>query len=363
MDDDFIRGKTMVHDLDPFIFHITETFGPRWYGFAYLMGFLCAYLMIKWIANRQNSDLRGEMVSDFVTYAAFGTLIGGRLGYCLFYDQSLLWSFRTAPPFWGVLAVNEGGMASHGGIIGIIVACFLYARKHHLNPIYLLDIVSIVGPIGVFFGRIANFINGELVGRIAPSNFPFGVRFPTDIINWPQYEFDRLSTLAPVVEKVGITTGRWLQIISDSRSSSTAREELYNTLYKLINEIQNGNHALRDLIGPLLDYRYPSQIFAALSEGLFTFLVLFFLARKSHKPGFIAGSFIICYAIVRIGNEMFRMPDIQIGFQALGLTRGQWLSVAMLALGVFMLFYWYRTQTQTVHGWLRGENIKLGGRK
>ena len=353
----------MVHDLNPFIFRITETFGPRWYGFAYLLGFLCAYLVIKWLAERQNSDLQGEMVSDFVTYAAFGTLIGGRLGYCLFYDQALLWSFRPSVPFWGVLAVNEGGMASHGGIIGIIVACFLFARKHHLNPVYLLDVVSIVGPIGVFFGRIANFINGELVGRVAPSDFPLGVRFPSDILNWPQYEYDRLPTLAPVVEKLGVTPTRWLEIVKDSQASATAKDELYNTLYAIINKIQNGDHALRDLIGPILDYRYPSQLFAGLSEGLFTFLVLFFLARKSRRPGIIAGSFIVCYAIVRIINEMFREPDIQIGYQALGLTRGQWLSVGMFAFGVFMLFYWSRTQTQTIHGWMRGENVKLGSRK
>lgn len=353
----------MVHDLNPFIFRITETFGPRWYGFAYLMGFLCAYLFIQWLVRRQNSELRSELVADFVTYAAFGTLIGGRLGYCLFYDQSLLWSFRPTLPFWGVLAVNEGGMASHGGIIGIVVACFLFARKNYLNPVYLLDIVSIVGPIGVFFGRIANFINGELVGRIAPASFPLGVRFPSDILNWPNYEYDRLQSLSPVVDKMGITATKWLEIVRDSRSSAVARDELYSTLYKIINEIQNGNHALRDLIGPILDYRYPSQIFAGLSEGLFAFLVLFFLARKSRRPGFIAGSFIVCYALVRIINEMFREPDIQLGFQALGLTRGQWLSVAMFIFGIFMLFYWNRTQTQTVHGWMRGENIKLGQRK
>jgi len=353
----------MVHDLNPFIFRITETFGPRWYGFSYLLGFLCAYLVIRWLVERQNTDFTSEMVSDFVTYAAFGTLIGGRLGYCLFYDQSLLWSFRPSLPFWGVLAVNEGGMASHGGIIGIIVACFLFARKHHLNPVYLLDVVSIVGPIGVLFGRIANFINGELVGRVAPADFPLGVRFPSDILNWPQYEYDRLPTLTPVVEKLGINPTRWLEIVKDSQASSTAKDELYNTLYTIINKIQNGDHALRDVIGPILDYRYPSQLFAGLSEGLFTFLVLFFLARKSRRPGVIAGSFIVCYAIVRIINEMFREPDIQIGYQALGLTRGQWLSVGMFAFGVFMLFYWSRTQTQVIHGWMRGENVKLGSRK
>ncbi|MFN3453589.1 MAG: prolipoprotein diacylglyceryl transferase [Pseudobdellovibrio sp.] len=353
----------MIHDLNPFIFRISENFGPRWYGFSYLLGFLCAYLMIKWLVKRQSSELAPELVSDFITYAAFGTLIGGRLGYCLFYDQSLLWSFRSSVPFWGVLAVNEGGMASHGGIIGIVVACFLYARKHRLNPIYLLDLVAIVGPIGVFFGRIANFINGELVGRIAPESFPYGVRFPSDILNWPGYEFERLSTLTPVVENIGITASKWTELISNYRSSPEARDEVYGALYRIINEIQNGNGTLKQLLGPLLDYRYPSQIFAALSEGLFTFLVLFFLARKSRRPGFIAGSFIICYALVRTLNEFFRSPDIQIGFQLWGLTRGQWLSIVMFLFGVFMIFYWNRTQTQSIHGWLRGEDVKLGSRK
>ena len=353
----------MVHDLNPFIFKITENFGPRWYGFSYLLGFLCAYLMIKWLVRRQSSEFNSELVSDFITYAAFGTLIGGRLGYCLFYDQSLFWSFRSSVPFWGVLAVNEGGMASHGGIIGIVVGCFLFARKYRLNPIYLLDLVAIAGPIGVIFGRIANFINGELVGRIAPENFPYGVRFPSDILNWPTYEPDRLTTLSTVVEKVGVQSSKWLELMGSFKSNVQSRDEIYSALYAIIHKIQNGDTALRDTLGPLLDYRYPSELFAGLTEGVFTFLILFFLARKSRRPGFIAGSFIICYAIMRIINEMFREPDIQIGFQALGLTRGQWLSLGMFTFGVVMLFYWTRTQTQTVHGWMRGEDVKLRSRK
>lgn len=353
----------MIHDLNPFIFHITDSFGPRWYGFSYLLGFLCAYLIIRWLVVRQDSDLKSEMVSDFVTYAAFGTLIGGRLGYCLFYDQSLIWSFRTSLPFWGVLAVNEGGMASHGGIIGIIVACFLFGRKYRINPVYLLDIVAIAGPIGVFFGRIANFINGELVGRIAPESFPLGVRFPSDILNWPTYEFSRLSSLSPIVEKIGVSSTKWADWMNTYKTVPDSRDEIFSTLYKVINEIQNGNHGLRDLIGPLLDYRYPSQLFAAAGEGLFTFLVLFLLARKSRRPGFIAGSFVMCYAVVRTVDEFFRAPDIQIGFQALGLTRGQWLSIVMFLCGVVMVFYWGRTQSQMVHGWQRGEDVKLKSRK
>lgn len=353
----------MVHDLSPFIFKISDNFGPRWYGFSYMLGFVCAYFLIHWLARRQRAGLSSEMVSDLVTYCAFGTLIGGRLGYCVFYDPELLWSFSSQLPFWKALAVHEGGMASHGGIIGIIIACWLFARKHSVNWVYLLDVVAIVGPIGVIFGRIANFINGELVGRIAPIDFPYGVRFPTDILNWPGYEFDRLSTLSQIAQKVGLPSGKWEELLQNYRMDQAARDQVFDVLNKIIYQIQNGDSAVKELIAPLLDYRYPSQIFAMLTEGVLTFLVLFFLARKSRRPGFIAGSFIICYACVRIFNEMFRMPDIQIGFQLLGLTRGQWISIGMLVFGFIMSFYWARTQSQTIHGWLRGEDVKLGGRR
>ncbi|MBC7741730.1 MAG: prolipoprotein diacylglyceryl transferase [Bdellovibrionaceae bacterium] len=358
----------MVHDLSPFIFKFPETslwgteFGFRWYGFSYMLGFICAYYLICWLAERQRAGLTRAMVGDFITYAAIGTLVGGRLGYCLFYDPTLFISFRSAFPFWGVLAVNEGGMASHGGIIGIVIACFLYARKMGLNYVYLLDLAAITGPIGSFFGRLANFINGELVGRTAPADFPLAVKFPSDILNWPTYEFDRLSQLTPVVEKLGVQGSRWSEMLSTYRTSPTSRDGVYGVLYKVIHEIQNGNDAVKAAIAPILDPRHPSQLYAALSEGLITFCILFFLARKSRRPGFIAGSFIITYAIARIINEQFRMPDIQIGFQALGLTRGQWLSVAMLLVGIIAIFYWTRTQSQTVFGWKRGESVRVGRR-
>ena len=175
--------------------------------------------------------------------------------------------------------MNEGGMASHGGIIGIVVGCMLYARKAGLNYVYLLDVASIVGPIGVFFGRIANFINGELVGRVAPADFPLAVKFPSDILNWPQYDFQRLATLSPVVEKLGINSGQWTDMLAKYRIDQATRDQVFSALYKVIHEIQNGNSALKEAIAPVLDPKYPSQIFAALSEGVFTFLVLFFLAR------------------------------------------------------------------------------------
>lgn len=357
-----------VHDLSPFILKLPETslwgdqFGFRWYGFSYVLGFICAYQLIIWLAGRQRAGLTAPMVGDFITYAAVGVLLGGRLGYCVFYDPALFFSFKSGFPFWGVLAVNEGGMASHGGVIGVLTACIIFAKKRGLNYAYLLDLAAITGPIGFFFGRIANFINGELVGRIAPESFGYSVKFPSEIINWPNYSFDRLATLSGVMEKIGIDSSKWSELLGGFRTDIAAREQVYAALYKVVHEIQSGNSALKEIIAPVLDVRYPSQLLAALTEGLLSFLVLFFLARKPRKPGFIAASFGIVYAVSRIFNEYFREPDIQIGYQLWGLTRGQWLSVAMFCAGLALMFYWSRTQSQTVFGWRRGESVKVGRR-
>lgn len=102
--------------------------------------------------------------------------------------------------------------------------------------------------------------------------------------------------MAPLTEKVGLAAGKWSDLLGSFRTNQASRDQVYEVLNKIIYEIQNGNSGVKELIGPLLDYRYPSQLFAMLTEGVFTFLLLFFLARKSRRPGFIAGSFIICYA-------------------------------------------------------------------
>jgi phosphatidylglycerol:prolipoprotein diacylglycerol transferase len=350
----------VVHDFDPFALRISGEFGVRWYGLSYMMGFIFAYLLMRWITPRQRAGLNPQMVGDFITYVAFGTLLGGRLGYVLFYGQDLFFKFKSAFPFWGVLAVNEGGMASHGGIIGIVVACMLFARKHSINFLYLLDLAAVSGPIGVFFGRIANFINGELVGRECDPSFPLAVKFPQDIYLWPSQDLNKVSGLASVMEKIGISQDQWLSLIEKFRFDPTSHEQVYAAMTRLVNAIQDGNVAAKIAIEPLLTPRYPSQLFAALGEGLFTFVILFMLWKKSRKPGFIASMFVLIYAVVRVIDENFRMPDAHIGFQWWGLTRGQWLSVGMFVIGLFMMFFWSRVSIFQIPGWGRGHSIKLG---
>ena len=113
-----------VHHLSPFAIQFTETFGIRWYGLAYLAGFLLCFFVTDWMAKKGLILLDRDKVSDFITFGAIGTLVGGRLGYAVFYAPELLLSWSSAFPYWGVLEVHKGGMASHGGIIGIMFAFF-----------------------------------------------------------------------------------------------------------------------------------------------------------------------------------------------------------------------------------------------
>lgn len=353
----------MVHDLRPVIFYVYGDLGVRWYGLSYLVGFFLAYLIARWLVKRQGTDITGEMVGDLATYCAIGTLVGGRLGYCLFYSPDLFLKFKPEFPFWGVFAVNEGGMASHGGMIGIVVACVLFAHKYGISRLYLFDLATVSGSIGVAFGRIANFINGELVGRECDPNFAWAVKFPSDIYLWPAQEPQRLQGLADVVEKVpGGSREQWLEWVSQISSNLAAKANINHMLVTIVEQIQNGNEAAKLAIAPLLTPRHPSQLYAAFGEGLVVFVVLMALWYRPRKAGVIGASFLVIYGIVRIVQEQFRMPDAHLGFQALGLTRGQWLSVVMTLIGLGLAIFWSRSGSQLIAGWGRVQSIKINRR-
>lgn len=353
----------MVHDLDPVLIHIYKDIGIRWYGLSYIVGFIIAFIVMRWLTKRQKADMSTDLLSDFITYIVVGTIVGGRLGYVFFYSPDLLFKFKSDFPFWGLLAVNEGGMASHGGMIGIVLATWLFSRKHNLNFLYLLDLTAIAGPLGVTMGRIANFINGELVGRPASPDLKWAVKFPQDIFRWPQESPQKLNELAPVVEKFGESPTQWVDWVQQMRTDPAARDKVIQGLNRIITEIQSGNTAIKEAIAPLLTPRHPSQLYAAFFEGVFIFLILLILWRKPQKPGFIAASFIVLYSIVRLIDEYFRMPDAHIGFQLFGLTRGQWLSIVMLIIGLVFMFIWTRSGTFTVQGWGRVQGLKVGRRR
>lgn len=159
-----------VHDLSPFLIRFGENFGLRYYGLAYMLGFLGAFWLLNRYARAGRSLLPAAQIGDFMMAIILGVLLGGRLGYFLLYQPDLLFSNPLA-----FLRVWEGGMASHGGFIGVGVALWWFARSSRIPALHLSDLAASTTAIGLMFGRIANFINGELWGKT--TDVPWAVIF------------------------------------------------------------------------------------------------------------------------------------------------------------------------------------------
>ena len=156
-----------INNFDPVAFQIMS-FEIRWYSLAYIAGIIIGWMLCKKIFI-QKSDIN-EKFDDYVTYLVIGIIIGGRLGYIIFYNFNYYIN-----NFFDIFKVWEGGMSFHGGLIGIIVASILFSKKHNQDSFLYMDLVSLVAPIGIFFGRLANFINSELYGT--PTDIPWAVTF------------------------------------------------------------------------------------------------------------------------------------------------------------------------------------------
>ena len=156
-----------INNFDPVALQIMS-FEFRWYSLAYIAGIIIGWLLCKKILI-QKSDIN-EKFDDYITYLVIGMIIGGRLGYIIFYNFSYYIN-----NFFNIFKVWEGGMSFHGGLIGIIVASILFSKKHNQDSFLYMDLVSLVAPIGIFFGRLANFINSELYGT--PTDIPWAVTF------------------------------------------------------------------------------------------------------------------------------------------------------------------------------------------
>jgi len=165
-----------VHDLDPFLIEFGDGFGIRWYGLAYLFGLAAGWWLMRRWTRKGLVPTDEKAIADLVMAIGIGMIVGGRLGYCLFYQPSLFVTWSDSVPWWGVLAINEGGMASHGGIVGFFIGGWWFARKRGI-PLWVLgDCVATAIPSGIIAGRLANFINGELYGRV--TDVPWAVIFP-----------------------------------------------------------------------------------------------------------------------------------------------------------------------------------------
>jgi phosphatidylglycerol:prolipoprotein diacylglycerol transferase len=263
-------------NLDP----VLISFGPvaiRWYALAYIVGILLGWLYARSIIKRESlwggkAPLTPTDFDDFVLWVTLGIILGGRIGYVLFYNPG----YFLEHPLQTVELWN-GGMSFHGGFAGCVVAVVLFARHRRLPVMSLGDLTCAAAPIGIFLGRIANFINGELWGR--PSDVPWAMVFPN--------------------------------------------------------------------AGSLP--RHPSQLYEALLEGLVLFIALMLLIRAGalRRPGFILGAFAFGYGVARSLGELFREPDVQLGFLWGGLTMGMLLSVPLILAGVILMaLAWRRDRAQ-----------------
>ena len=275
-------------EIDPIIFTILGL-PVRWYGMTYLAGFLVVYLLGNYRAKHPPAGVRTEAwqwdkdaIGDLVFYGALGAVIGGRVGYVLFYNfgaflDDPLYLFRT----W------EGGMSFHGGLLGVIVAMVLFARKSQRSIISVTDFLAPLTPIGLGFGRLGNFINMELPGRVSEGGFGL------------IYKCHSVQALNPMC------VGEWEGVT-----------------------------------------RHPSSLYQAFTEGLLLFLILWFISAKARRPGFVTGCFFIGYGAFRFCTEFFRSPDAHIGFIAFDwLSMGQLLSIPMVIIGILLLAYGDRLKT------------------
>ncbi|MBC85680.1 MAG: prolipoprotein diacylglyceryl transferase [Bdellovibrionaceae bacterium] len=352
-----------VHNIDPFLLEFGSSgMGIRWYGLAYLTTFVMGYLFCKYLAKHGRLAMTAEQVGDFITWVAIGTMAGGRLGYCLFYSPETFLEFTSDFPFWGVLAVHKGGMASHGGLAGVTFVCWYFGRKHGIYWRQLVDISGMIGALGIGNGRIANFINGELFGREAPAGFEWAVKFPSEIQYWAGYQLTKLNELTPVVKVMEgipalqqkmatVTAESWDKLVFGYNYKAEARALVNQTLETMIWATQNGYSQVASAMEPILTARYPSQLFQAGMEGYMVFIICAIVWAVPRSPGVVTGVFGIVYSIARIIGEQYRMPDAHIGFQALGMTRGQWLSVGMLIFSIGFIWLALKQADEKVGGW------------
>ena len=353
-----------LHDLDPFAIQFTETFGLRWYGLSYLAGFVAGYLLIRRVCAVGVSSLHPDKVGDFIVALAIGVVVGGRLGYVFFYQPDLLWQFTGDLPFWGVLAINEGGMASHGGIAGTILASGWFAWKHGHRWLHLLDLMAFGAPLGLMFGRLANFINGELYGRVCSSDFAWAVRFPQELYDrLPRprngWSSDPGAALYPVVEPLGVSRSAWFNALADYASpvqgiGDVARAFVHTKLDQALELVREGGEQavpVAAAMAEVLPTRHPSQLYAAALEGLLVFAVLALLWMRPRRTGIIGAWFCVAYAVARFTGEFFRLPDEQIGLQWLDLSRGQWLSAPVLLTGIVALIVIPRLNKPVMGSW------------
>jgi len=301
----------ILHNLQNEIFSIYGPIAVRWYGLMYLVGFGVNYwFLMHWISKKR-IRLTKEFVSDFAVTAMIFIVIGARIGYMLFYNFSAL----KANPLT-LFAVWEGGMSFHGGVLFGFLFSYLYLTLKKKNFWDIADVFIVALPLALFFGRIGNFINGELWGAV--TTLPWGVIFPTvPVSQWMPLSDPHVQQM---VAKIGLP-------IDGTQPYVTVVTE----------QIRNHFH-LPYAVGEVLVNlpRHPSQLYEALCEGLLLFGVLYTLFRKGvNIRGVYLWTFFLGYGIIRFSLEFIRQPDLHIGYLYGGwFTMGMLLSLPLILVGL-----------------------------
>lgn len=268
-----------IHSWDPVLLPIHGALAIRWYGLAYVAGFIFAFLMLRRWSRQRTFPVQEEDLSSLIYYIVLGVMFGGRMGYMILYDFS---SWRVDPLL--MFKVWHGGMSSHGGMIGMTTAIYFFARSRRLPFLGIMDHLVCVAPAGLLFGRLANYINGELWGRI--TQVPWAVVFPQEAGLYPP------------------------------------RPGLHEDALALL---QSG----------VLHPRHPSQLYEAFLEGLLLLGVMLWVRRTAwaRAPGRLSALFLIVYGLGRFTVEFFREPEIVHGW----MTQGQLLSLFLFVPAVWLL--------------------------
>ncbi len=268
--------------IDPVIFDL----GPlaiRWYGLMYVLGFAAFYLLGKRRIRRGLASWTAQEVADLLFYGVVGVIVGGRLGSVLFYGLD---EFLRDP--LSLFRIWEGGMSFHGGLLGAIGVVWLFARKTSRGVLEVTDFAAPLAPIGLGLGRIGNFINAELPGRV--TGLPIGVHFPCSSVR-----------------------GLNLTCFADYESLT----------------------------------RHVSSLYQATTDGVVLFVLVWLFAAKPRAVGEVSGVFLLGYGLMRFLTEFVREPDPHKGFVAFDwLTMGQLLSIPMIAAGI-ALVVWHRRGGET----------------
>ncbi|VAY02176.1 Prolipoprotein diacylglyceryl transferase [Arsenophonus endosymbiont of Aleurodicus dispersus] len=275
----------MFPNIDPVIFSISPV-TLHWYGLMYLLGFIFALWLAKRRAEKLNSGWTKNEVENLLYIGFLGVFIGGRLGYVLFYNLPTLLS----NPLY-LFKVWNGGMSFHGGLIGVICTMWWYACRTRRHFFQVADFIAPLIPFGLGMGRIGNFINGELWGRVI-LDIPWAMLFPNSWVEDIQIVSQEHSLL-PILEQYGVLP------------------------------------------------RHPSQLYEMFFEGIILFIILNLFIRKPRPIGSVSGLFLISYGVFRIFVEFFRQPDAQLGLLT-GISIGQILSIPMIIIGIFIMILIYK---------------------